>query len=60
MRTHIHKKRQDDSDDDDDSDDSNEVNVDNSARYIPIVKLGDKLRTKKIVINISDTQYPIV
>jgi hypothetical protein len=27
---------------------------------VPVAKLGDKLKTKKIVINISDTQYPIV
>jgi hypothetical protein len=27
---------------------------------VPIAKLGDKPKTKKIVINIFDTQYPIV
>lgn len=36
------------------------MNTDNAAKYIPIAKLGDKPKTKKIVINISDTQYPIV
>jgi hypothetical protein len=35
-------------------------NTDNSPKIIPVAKLPDKLRTKKIVINISDTQYPIV
>jgi hypothetical protein len=27
---------------------------------IPVAKLPDKLKHKKIVINISDTQYPII
>lgn len=49
-----------DDSDDEQSEASNEVNTDNSPKYVPIAKLGDKPRTKKIVINLSDTQYPIV
>jgi hypothetical protein len=56
--------------DDDDSDNENSsvdsvdsdkpANIDNSPKIIPVAKLPDKLKTKKIVINVSDTQYPIV
>ena len=49
---------QSDSSDDDDS--SNELDTDNSPKYIPVAKLPDRLKTKKIIINISDTQYPII
>lgn len=53
------KGRNDDSDDDP-SEASVEVDTDNSPKYIPVAKLGDKPKTKKIVINLSDTQYPIL
>lgn len=46
--------------DDDISEQSVELDTDNSPRFIPIAKLGDRPKNKKIVINISDTQYPIV
>ena len=46
--------------DDDKSDNSDGADVDNSPKIIPVAKLSEKLKTKKIVINISDTQYPIV
>jgi len=36
------------------------VNTDNSPKIIPVGKLPDKLKCKKIVLNVSDTQYPIV
>ena len=52
------KKSQDS--DDDVSEPSIQLDTDNSPWFIPIAKLGDKPKTKKIVINISDTQYPIV
>ena len=54
------QRKSEDSEDDDNSDASDELDTDNSPRYIPIAKLGDKPKNKKIVINISDTQYPIV
>ena len=54
------QKKSEDSDQDDVSQASVQVDTDNSPRFIPIAKLGDKPKTKKIVINISDTQYPIV
>ena len=53
-------KKVDQSESDDDSDKSLELNTDNSPKYIPVGKIGEKLKTKKILINISDTQYPIV
>ena len=59
MKGKKHKKSED-SDQDDASDVSVQVDCDNSPRFIPIAKLGDKPKTKKVVINISDTQYPIV
>lgn len=46
--------------DDDKSDNSDVDNTDNSPKSIPVGKLPDRLKSKKIVINISDTQYPIV
>lgn len=52
-------KKSEDSDEDV-SEPSIQLDTDNSPRYIPIAKLGDKPKTKKIVINISDTQYPVV
>lgn len=45
---------------DDDSDSSNELDTNNAAKYIPVARLPDRLKTKKIVINISDTQYPVI
>ena len=45
---------------DEGSEGSVEVDTDNSARFIPVAKLGERPRTKKIVINISDTQYPVI
>lgn len=45
---------------DDDSDSSNELDTNNAPKYIPVARLPDRLKTKKIVINISDTQYPII
>lgn len=59
MKGKNHENKSDDSDDDP-SEASNQINTDNSPKYIPIAKLGDKPKTKKIVINISDTQYPII
>jgi len=59
MKGKKHRKSED-SDEDDISEASVEVDCDNSPRFIPIAKLGDKPKTKKVVINISDTQYPIV
>lgn len=46
--------------DDDASDISRELDTDNSPKNIPIAKLGERMRSKRIVINISDTQYPII
>lgn len=54
------KSAKSDESDDDISEGSNEIDTDNSPKNIPIYKLGDKLKNKKIVINISDTQYPII
>lgn len=53
-------KKDSEESEDDLSDNSNELNTDNSPKLIPIARLGDKLKTKKIIINVSDTQYPIV
>lgn len=49
-----------DNDDSDDSENQFKVNTDNSPKVIPVAKLPDKLKYKKIVLNVSDTQYPIV
>lgn len=46
--------------DDDYSEASLELDTDNTPKNIPVAKLGEKPRTKKIVINISDTQYTII
>ena len=46
--------------DDEKSENSDKVNVDNSPKCIPICKLPDRLKSKKIVINICDTQYPVI
>ncbi len=54
------KQRGKSSDSDDDSDASVELDCDNTPKNIPVAKLGDKPKTKKIVINIYDTQYSIV
>ena len=54
------KIRKSDESDDDDSQGSVEVDTNNAPKIIPVAKLGDKLKTKRIVINISDTQYSIV
>lgn len=43
------------------SEKSNEdLDTDNSPKVIPVARLPEKLKTKKIVINLSDTQYGIV
>ena len=46
--------------DDDYSEASQELDTDNTPKNIPVAKLWEKPRTKKIVINISDTQYTII
>lgn len=48
------------SSEDEEESDKSVIDVDNSSKFIPIFKLPEKLKTKKIIINISDTHYPIV
>ena len=48
------------SEEEEDSEKSFIADTDNSPKFIPVCKLPEKLKTRKIIINLSDTQYTII